>query len=183
MLETAVAGAAVQTWADSTLAALASYGEMLLRLVLAGACGALIGWQREKKDKAAGLRTHMLLALGSCVFTLVGLGMAEGGDILRVVQGTLMGTGFICGGVIFRQGPTVRGLTTAVGLWSLSAVGVAAGAGEYVLAVLGTLAAFVVMAGFYRVEERIEAVPSMPPGHSEAGGEGERGEGGPPPQA
>ncbi len=131
------------------------YGEMLLRLVLAGACGAVIGWQREKKDKAAGLRTHMLLALGSCAFTLVGLGMADG-DIIRLVQGTLMGTGFICGGVIFRQGPSVRGLTTAVGLWSLSAIGVACGAGEYVLAVITTLGAFAIMAGFVRVEERIE---------------------------
>jgi putative Mg2+ transporter-C (MgtC) family protein len=134
---------------------LAWFGEMLLRLLLAGGCGALIGWQREKKDKSAGLRTHMLLALGSCTFTLVGLGMEEG-DIIRVVQGTLMGTGFICGGVIFREGPTVRGLTTAVGLWSLSAIGVAAGAGEYSLALLATLAAFVIMAGFVKVEEKIE---------------------------
>jgi len=133
----------------------AYYGEMLLRLVLAGACGALIGWQREKKDKAAGLRTHMLLALGSCTFTLVGLGM-EGGDIIRLVQGTLMGTGFICGGVIFRQGPTVRGLTTAVGLWSLSAIGVACAAGEYVLALIATTGAFAVMAGFVRIEQKID---------------------------
>ncbi len=131
------------------------YGEMLLRLLLAGGCGALIGWQREKKDKSAGLRTHMLLALGSCTFTLIGLGM-DGGDIIRVVQGTLMGTGFICGGVIFREGPTVRGLTTAVGLWSLSAIGVAAGAGEYGLALLATLAAFAVMAGFVKLEQKIE---------------------------
>jgi len=131
------------------------YGEMVLRLVLAGVCGALIGWQREKKDKSAGLRTHMLLALGSCTFALVGLGMAEG-DILRIVQGTLMGTGFICGGVIFRQGATVRGLTTAVGLWSLSAIGVACAAGEYALALIATAGAFAIMAGFVKVEEKIE---------------------------
>jgi len=152
------------------------YGEMLLRLALAGACGALIGWQREKKDKAAGLRTHMLLALGSCTFTLVGLGMS-GGDIIRIVQGTLMGTGFICGGVIFREGPSVRGLTTAVGLWSLSAIGVAAGAGEYLLAVFGTLGSFAIMAGFVKVEERIEPdvpEPSVPMGGS---GDADTGEG------
>jgi putative Mg2+ transporter-C (MgtC) family protein len=149
------------------------YGEMLLRLLLAGACGALIGWQREKKDKSAGLRTHMLLALGSATFTLVGLGMS-GGDIIRVVQGTLMGTGFICGGVIFREGPTVRGLTTAVGLWSLSAIGVAAGAGEYVLALLATLGAFAVMAGFVKVEEKIE--PDIRDQSIPMDGGGERGE-------
>jgi len=146
------------------------YGEMLLRLALAGACGALIGWQREKKDKAAGLRTHMLLALGSCTFTLVGLGMS-GGDILRIVQGTLMGTGFICGGVIFRQGPTVRGLTTAVGLWSLSAIGVACAAGEYVIALMATAGTFAIMAGFVRVEEKIG--PDVPDRSVPMGGSGD----------
>lgn len=152
----------------------AYYGELLLRLVLAGVCGALIGWQREKKDKSAGLRTHMLLALGSCTFALVGLGMG-GGDILRIVQGTLMGTGFICGGVIFRQGPTVRGLTTAVGLWSLSAIGVACAAGEYVLALIATAGTFAIMAGFVKVEQKIEPdtrAPSIPMDPSGETGEG-----------
>jgi len=154
MIEIVSEAIAVRASLPEALEGVVYYGDMLLRLVLAGACGALIGWQREKKDKAAGLRTHMLLALGSCTFTLVGLGMADG-DIIRLVQGTLMGTGFICGGVIFRQGPSVRGLTTAVGLWSLSAVGVACGAGEYVLAVIAALATFAVMAGFVKVEKKI----------------------------
>jgi len=140
-------------WVGDLMDELVQSGTMMFRLVLAAACGALIGWQREKRDKAAGLRTHMLLAVGSCIFALVGLSMG-GGDILRIVQGTLMGTGFICGGVIFRQGPTVLGLTTAVGLWSLSAIGVAAGVGEYALAVLATVLVFIVMAGFVRLEER-----------------------------
>ena len=155
MLAEAVSGASAQPAAGSVLEALAAYGEQLGRLALAGACGALIGWQREKKDKAAGLRTHMLLCLGSCIFTLIGLDMAgtARGDVLRIVQGTLMGTGFICGGVIFRQGSAVKGLTTAVGLWSLSGVGVACGAGKYVLAVVATLATFAVMAGLVRLEK------------------------------
>ena len=161
-----MAAAAAPEWVGDLMDELARNAVMVFRLVLAAGCGALIGWQREKSDKAAGLRTHMLLAIGSCVFTLVGLGMG-GGDILRIVQGTLLGTGFICGGVIFRQGPSVRGLTTAVGMWSLSAIGVAAGAGEYVLAVLGTLGVFAVMAGFYRVEERIEHRPHLRPGQGD----------------
>jgi len=164
MFATAAASAPAGTGGLPTSPDLLYHAEMLGRLLLAGACGALIGWQRERKDKAAGLRTHMLLALGSCTFTLAGLGMG-GEDILRLVQGALMGTGFICGGVIFRQGPTVRGLTTAVGLWILSAIGLACGAGEYFLAILGTIMAFAVMAGFYRVEERIDTEAGVPPHH------------------
>jgi len=174
MIEIVAEAIPVQAWLPEALEVVVYYAEMVLRLVLAGACGALIGWQREKKDKSAGLRTHMLLALGSCTFTLVGLGMADG-DIIRVVQGTLMGTGFICGGVIFRQGPSVRGLTTAVGLWSLSAIGVACGAGEYILAVVAALVAFAVMAGFVRVEKRIE--PDTRDQSIPVGGSGDAGQG------
>jgi len=162
-MEYVLAAAAAPQWAGNLTDDLARSGIMVLRLLLAAVCGAMIGWQREKKDKAAGLRTHMLLAVGSCIFTLVGLSM-DGGDILRIVQGTLMGTGFICGGVIFRQGPTVRGLTTAVGLWGLSAIGVACGAGMYVLALLGTLLSFVVIAEFVRLEERGRGPSVIRPG-------------------
>lgn len=136
----------------------AMYGTMVGRLVLAAACGALIGWQREAHDKAAGLRTHMLLALGACLFTLVTLRVGSG-DLLRVVQGMLVGTGFIAGGVIFRQGDLVRGMTTAVGLWVMGAIGTAVGVGEYFLALLGTLIAFLVMSLLQKVERRLVKHP------------------------
>lgn len=149
---------------------LATYGTMVGRLVLAAACGALIGWlasrrsgQREAHDKAAGLRTHMLLALGGCLFTLITLRVGSG-DPLRVVQGMLIGTGFIAGGVIFRQGDLVRGLTTAVGLWVMGAIGTAVGVGEYFLALLGTLIAFLVMSLLQKVERRLVKHPEPPAG-------------------
>ena len=142
---------------------LATYGTMVGRLVLAAACGALIGWQREAHDKAAGLRTHMLLALGACLFTLVTLRVGSG-DPLRVVQGMLVGTGFIAGGVIFRQGDLVRGLTTAVGLWVMGAIGTAVGVGEYFLALFGTLIAFLVMSLLQKVERRLVKRPEPPAG-------------------
>jgi len=128
------------------------------RLALAAACGAAIGWQREAQDKSAGLRTHMLLAIGACLFALVTVRL-DGGDPLRLIQGMLMGTGFIAGGVVFRQGDLVRGLTTAVGLWVMGAIGMAAGVGQYFLAVLATAAAFLVLSVLRRVEVKVARHP------------------------
>jgi putative Mg2+ transporter-C (MgtC) family protein len=124
---------------------------MVLRILLAAACGAAVGWQRERHEKAAGLRTHMLLAIGACLFTLVGTGIQEG-DVTRVLQGMVTGTGFLAGGVIFREGATVRGLTTAVGLWVMGAVGMAIGFGEYFLGVVTTVLVFTVLSVMQAVE-------------------------------
>ena len=133
------------------------------RLVLAAACGAVIGWEREAHEKAAGLRTHILLAIGACLFALVALRMHEDvaqTDVMRLLQGMLIGTGFICGGAIFREGPSVKGLTTATGLWVMGAVGLAAGVGQYFLAILTTVVTFVVMEFVRRAKHQ----PAPPPG-------------------
>jgi len=132
------------------------------RLVLAAACGAVIGWEREAHEKAAGLRTHMLLAIGACLFALVALRMHEDvaqTDVMRLLQGMLIGTGFICGGAIFREGASVKGLTTATGLWVMGAVGLAAGVGQYFLAILTTVVTFVVMEFVRRAKHK----PAPPP--------------------
>jgi putative Mg2+ transporter-C (MgtC) family protein len=139
------------------------------RMVLAVACGAAIGWERESHEKAAGLRTHMLLALGACLFALVALRMHEDvaqTDVMRLLQGMLIGTGFICGGAIFREGASVRGLTTATGLWVMGAVGLAAGVGQYFLAILTTVVTFVVMEFVRRTKHKPEGPPQ---------GDGKRG--------
>jgi putative Mg2+ transporter-C (MgtC) family protein len=131
-------------WQEDGLHYLESFGKLLL----AGACGAVIGRERESRDKPAGLRTHILLALGACVFALLALAMNDehsGTDVLRLVQGVLMGTGFICGGVIFQQGTTVRGLTTAAGLWIVAAIGMGVGVGHYFVAIVATVLAFIIM--------------------------------------
>lgn len=141
---------------------LREFGETVLKLLLSGLCGALIGWEREVQEKAAGLRTHMLVALGSCLFTILSLDLSSKtatADPSRVIQGLLMGIGFLAGGVIFREGPSVKGLTTAAGLWILGAVGLAIGMGRYAEGILGSLLAFLV----------IEAIPHLAGKHKKDG--------------
>jgi putative Mg2+ transporter-C (MgtC) family protein len=113
--------------------------EMILRLLLAAALGAAIGYQRERAKKPAGLRTHILIAMGSALFTVVSIfGFANGVDPSRVAAGVVAGVGFIGAGVIFRgmRGDMVVGLTTAASVWVAAAVGLAAGAGMYLVAVI-----------------------------------------------
>lgn len=120
--------------------------DIFLRLSLATVCGLVLGFDRELRQKPAGLRTHALVALGSGLATLVGLELAEPGargfaEASRVIQGIVAGIGFIGGGTILRrgEGPEVHGLTTAATIWVVAALGVASGAGlwEPVLVSLG----------------------------------------------
>ena len=124
------------------------YAEMTGKLVLAGFLGFVVGWEREKRDKAAGLRTFGLICMGSCLFTLIGVELAHeyAGDPMRMIQGMMAGIGFLAGGVIFHQGTGVKGITTAAGLWLQTAVGLAVGLGYYFMALVGTLLCFVVIA-------------------------------------
>ena len=130
------------------------------RILLAGACGAVIGYERELKEKGAGLRTHMLIAMGACLFSLTAIKMHEAypeGDVLRLLQGMLLGVGFLAGGVIFTHGRSVRGLTTAAGLWVLTGVGMCAGLGYYFLAIFGSALTITIIAGLRLVEKEIHA--------------------------
>ncbi|MCX8126629.1 MAG: MgtC/SapB family protein [Dehalococcoidia bacterium] len=119
--------------------------EAVLRLLLAAALGALVGFQREYEKKPAGLRTHTIVCVGACLFCLVSIyGFGENADPSRIAAQVVTGIGFIgAGTVIFlsRQ-HVVVGLTTAATVWSVAAIGLAAGAGLYVLAVVGTLIVF-----------------------------------------
>jgi putative Mg2+ transporter-C (MgtC) family protein len=111
--------------------------DMVLRLLLAAALGAVIGYQRERANKPAGLRTHILISLGSALFTVVSIfGFGDGVDVSRVAAGVVTGIGFIGAGVIFRgmRGDHVMGLTTAASIWATAAIGLAAGAGMYLIA-------------------------------------------------
>ncbi len=133
------------------------------RLLLAAACGAVVGWQRERHEKAAGLRTHILLALGACLFTLVA--QAVQGVMPQVLQGIVTGAGFLGGGVIFREGASVKGLTTAAGLWVMTAVGMAIGTGEYFIGIVATVLTFLVLSVLLLVEHHMsrQADPPLPP--------------------
>jgi putative Mg2+ transporter-C (MgtC) family protein len=111
--------------------------DIILRLLLATALGAGIGYQRERANKPAGLRTHALICLGSALFTVVSIfGFTDGVDTSRVAAAVVTGIGFIGAGVIFRgmRGDRVMGLTTAASVWVAAAIGLAAGVGMYLVA-------------------------------------------------
>ena len=114
-----------------------SWLEMISRFLLAAALGAGIGFQRERAGKAAGIRTHILVCSGAALFTLVSL---YGFNGPTVAAGVVAGIGFIGAGVIFRgmSGGGVAGLTTAASMWAAAAIGLAAGIGMYLLAVIAT---------------------------------------------
>ena len=119
--------------------------EMVLRFLLAVGLGAGIGYQRERAGKAAGLRTHILVSAGAALFTLVSIYGFSGGavDISRVAAGVVVGIGFIGAGVILRgqREKEVAGLTTAATIWITASVGLAAGAGMYLVSVIATAVA------------------------------------------
>ena len=110
---------------------------MVLRLLLAAGLGAAIGYQREKAGKPAGLRTHILIAVGTALFTVASLyGFGPTADAARVAAGEVAGIGFIGAGAIIRrdEGGIIAGLTTAATIWVVAAIGLAAGAGLYLIA-------------------------------------------------
>ena len=122
--------------------------DMVLRLLLAVALGAGIGFQRERMHKAAGLRTHILISLGAALFTVVSIfGFSGTVDPSRVAAGVVAGVGFIGAGVIFRgmSGEGVAGLTTAASIWATAAVGLAAGAGLWLIAIIAAVITFGVL--------------------------------------
>jgi putative Mg2+ transporter-C (MgtC) family protein len=121
--------------------------DIATRLVVAALLGAAIGFEREIHEHPAGMRTHLLVALGSALFTVVSifgfvgvLGAGQGApvDPSRVAAQVVTGIGFLGAGAILKFGTTVRGLTTAASLWATAAVGMAVGASDYVLAVVGS---------------------------------------------
>jgi putative Mg2+ transporter-C (MgtC) family protein len=130
-----------------------SWADVLLRLAVAAALGASIGLERELRERAAGLRTHLLVAVGSCMFTLVSayawgsftFGHGTSFDPSRIAAQIVTGIGFLGAGAIIRQGISVRGLTTAATLWVVAGIGMAAGAGYYRGAVLGTAVVLVAL--------------------------------------
>lgn len=119
-----------------------------LRLVLAAFLGGLLGYERERHGQAAGLRTHMLVALGAALFVMSPeLAGAMDDAMSRVIQGVVAGVGFLCAGTILKGDSLtqVKGLTTAAGIWLTAAMGVAVGLGHEATAVLATLLALFIL--------------------------------------
>ncbi|HLX34379.1 MAG TPA: MgtC/SapB family protein [Candidatus Limnocylindrales bacterium] len=116
--------------------------ELAARLIVAAGLGAIIGLEREIHGHPAGIRTHMLVALGSAIFTVLsihgfGQGPGSGIDPTRIAAQIVSGIGFLGAGAILKDGIVIRGLTTAASLWATAAVGLGAGAGEYAVAIVG----------------------------------------------
>lgn len=122
---------------------------VIIRLIAAALPGSIIGYERERAGKAAGLRTHILVTLGTCVFVLAcsGFGMSSDG-LSRVVQGIVTGIGFIGAGSILKlnEERDIKGLTTSAGIWMTAAIGVAVGLGTLGLALLGAILTVIVLA-------------------------------------
>ena len=126
----------------SDLGDLAQVTQLVVRLVLAALLGGMLGLQRERQGKPAGIRTHMLVAASSALIVFVPqqMGMDEEA-VSRVIQGLLAGVGFVCAGAILKleREEQVHGLTTAAGVWMTAAIGIACGMGRDLTAALSTL--------------------------------------------
>jgi putative Mg2+ transporter-C (MgtC) family protein len=131
---------------------------IIIRLLAAVALGAVVGFQRERTGKPAGLRTHMLVSLGAALFVLAPLEIGMGSDELsRIIQGLATGIGFIGGGAILKlhEQREIEGLTTAAGIWMTAAVGVAAGLGRLLLAVISVILTLIILTVFSDIESRM----------------------------
>jgi putative Mg2+ transporter-C (MgtC) family protein len=135
-----------------------SDGELIQRLLLAAVLGGVLGIEREVRQKAAGLRTNMLIAIGSALFTLMSYELADaaGADPGRVAAQIVTGIGFLGAGAIIRRDGDIHGLTTAATIWVNAAVGVAAGGGEFHLALIATAVTLIVLLMLHPLESIID---------------------------
>jgi len=144
---------------------MAQLGHVLVRVMVAAALGGLLGAERERAGKAAGLRTHMLVALGAALFVLF---PAEAGmstsDLSRVIQGVATGIGFIGAGTILKRAETdeIQGLTTAASIWLTAAIGMAVGAGQLWLPVICAVTAWVILFVMSRVMPQKSPTRDLP---------------------
>lgn len=137
-----------------------------LRLMSAMVLGGLIGWERERHEKSAGLRTHIMIALAACLFTLIAFDLMElprndedvlRTDPLRLIEAVTSGVAFLAAGSIITQGVKVKGLTTGAGMWLAGAIGLTCGIGNIPLAALATTLALVVLWLLHRLAGRLDA--------------------------
>jgi putative Mg2+ transporter-C (MgtC) family protein len=139
--------------------------DVMLRLLLAAGLGAAIGAEREYRQKPAGLRTNILIAVGAALFTTVSVSLARtGGASDRIAAQIVTGVGFLGGGAILTSGTTVSGMTTAATIWVNAAIGMTAGAGEYGMAAAATgltLAVLVLLPPIERYFEQRAGFPNQ----------------------
>ncbi|RLF75841.1 MAG: hypothetical protein DRN42_02155, partial [Thermoplasmata archaeon] len=134
--------------------------EIVIRLLLAALMGGIIGLERERKRSTAGLRTHMLVSLGSSLLMILSIliperlsGTANYGDSIRLAAGVVTGIGFLGAGTIIKHGSTVRGLTTAASIWAASALGLTIGAGFLLVGAMALLMILIALYGLKGIDE------------------------------
>lgn len=135
--------------------------EYFIRILLAGVCGAFIGFERRKRFKDAGIRTHLILSIGCAVIMIISKYAFS--DILdydaaRVASNIITGVGFLGAGVIFIKSGSVRGLTTAAGIWTTAAIGMAIGAGFYLLGIAVSIVLVLIQLLLYRLVPALESI-------------------------
>ena len=133
---------------------------MAIRLLLSCVLGGLIGYERDAQHKSAGLRTHILVSIGSCLIMILSIKIylsvqgLTNADPARLAAQVVSGIGFLGAGSIIKEGPTVKGLTTAASLWVVSGVGLAIGAGYYIEALMSTGLVFLTLTILSRIEKK-----------------------------
>ena len=168
-------GASASVWGQIGTAVAAEFSDLpdvteftrvVLRLLLAALLGGLLGFERERKGKDAGVRTHMLVSMGAALFVLLASqGGMKDSELSRVIQGVIAGIGFLGAGTILKaeREDKVYGLTTAAGIWLTAAIGVAAGLGRESTAVLSTVLVLGVLALVPALVKDVEPAPGNPP--------------------
>ena len=144
----------------------AQFTRAFARLALATALGACVGYEREMRGAIAGLRTHMLVALGVALFVVGTVeSSVSSADLTRVLQGIIAGIGFVGAAAIIRPRDEnqIRGVTTAAGIWATAAIAMAAGLGRETAAILGTVLVVVTLTALRRVESKHDARFPLPP--------------------
>jgi putative Mg2+ transporter-C (MgtC) family protein len=129
--------------------------QIVIRLLLAAGIGALLGVEREIRHKSAGFRTNILISVGACIFTIIGLSFPSG-DPSRVTAQIVTGIGFLGGGAILHSGNSVHGMTTAAMIWVNAALGAAVGLGQFRMALMGAGLTLVVLLILGRLEQTVE---------------------------
>jgi putative Mg2+ transporter-C (MgtC) family protein len=129
--------------------------EVAIKIFLSFLVGALIGFEREYHGKAAGLRTMIMICLGSTIFTQISLSIGDSSPD-RIASNIITGIGFLGAGVIFKDGLTISGITTATTIWISAALGMAIGSGEYFIALLGSVIVLVILSALQPITQKIE---------------------------
>lgn len=134
-----------------------SYWDFSMRLGLAMVLGLFIGLEREYSHKSAGLRTSSLIAIGSAIYVLLSISITQtNGDVTRIIGQVVTGTGFLCGGLIFRDGVNVRNLTTSATIWCSSAIGCLAAGGFIFESIISSIAVLFINIVLRPIDKSIE---------------------------